>query len=140
MKKLMALALALFLLLSCACAESAFQVSEGAAYDPDAHQMIISLIENASTGYQWTYADASDKSILSPAADESLSMSEGDLPALGAPSLRMWRFDVKGAGETTLTFSYARSFEENSTCHTVTIKISVSEAGEISYSVAGLTL
>ena len=140
MKKLMALALALFLLLSCACAESTVQVSEGATYDPDARQMIVALIENASTGYQWTYADTSEKSILSPTADDSLSMSEGDLPATGAPSLRMWRFDVKGSGETTLTFSYARSFEENSTCRTVTIHISVSEAGEISYSVAGLTL
>jgi predicted secreted protein len=71
--------------------------------------VFISLAENPTTGYQWL-AVQSAEGVLKLEGDEYLQDNafEG---SVGAGGTHTWRFAAVAAGEVTLSFSLARSFE-----------------------------
>ena len=139
MKKSIFTALLLILTLTCANALAIPMPAEGAAYNEETHQIVLSLIENASTGYEWTVEGTDGQALLSLAGEDYISLSDENPAAPGTPSAHIWLFDLNGAGEATLTLSYARAWEENSACRTITLTVSVSQDGSLSYSISGLT-
>jgi len=72
---------------------------------------VVSLKENPTTGYEWTYELSAD-GILTPERDIYSPDSTGDEALVGAGGVHLWTFKGTAAGDVTLTFSYARSWEE----------------------------
>ena len=68
----------------------------------------ITLEENATTGYVWSYT-MSEEGILEETSAEYTSTNKEGL--MGAPSDKTWTFKALKPGTAVLTFSYARSWE-----------------------------
>ncbi len=102
MKKLFALAMALMLCAAPALAQE--QLQEG--YKITAAGVDITLWENASTGYQWSY-ELDDPTLLTVSADEVV---QGEAMP-GAPSMHVWHFAGQGDGEALITFYYEQPWE-----------------------------
>lgn len=68
-------------------------------------KFFITLEENASTGYSWSYK-ASAKTIK--------LIKEDTIDLVGAPTQALWTFEAKKSGTYKLVFTYARSWEKNS--------------------------
>lgn len=78
----------------------------------------VTLQENASTGYQWTYTAAAGLEKVG----ESVVPPKAGL--VGAPSKKTWTFRAANAGNYTLQFAYARSWETGvAPAQTVTLRI-----------------
>jgi len=67
---------------------------------------IVTLDENASTGYTWEYVFLGDG--LQEIKKEIIPDSSG---RAGAPAKVIWTFQAVGAGNTTVIFKYFRSWE-----------------------------
>ena len=80
----------------------------------------IMLEENPSTGYMWVF-DGSGNGIAEIVSDY---YAEG-LARPGAAGQHIWKVKGLTKGETTLTFSYERSWEENSAIEQKTYTIIV---------------
>ena len=81
-------------------------------YMPD--YAVVLLNENPTTGYQWAY-EASAEGILTPVRDVYEAPEASDstqLIAVGAGGVHMWVFSGMAQGDVTLTFTYARSWEQ----------------------------
>lgn len=72
---------------------------------------IIVLESNPTTGYQWQLAAAPDSNVISLAKTEFV---EPDTKNLGAPGHEKWTFSADGVGETTISLTYIRPWEEQS--------------------------
>ena len=92
---------------------------------------VITLAENPTTGYTWSYA----------IADETVAVVEGDeyTPAqveegmVGAGGSHAYRVSGLKEGETTITFTYARSWESGEEpANTATYTLKVNANNEIS--------
>lgn len=92
---------------------------------------VITLAENPTTGYTWSYA----------IADETVAVVEGDeyTPAkvedgmVGAGGTHAYRVSGLKEGETTITFTYARSWESGEEpANTATYTLKVNANNEIS--------
>ena len=73
----------------------------------------IALSSNATTGYRWRiegdYAD-----VLTPGAPFGDEVADAHAPGMvGVGGSTVWLFRATRAGETTLTFVYARSWERD---------------------------
>jgi len=68
----------------------------------------VLLNENPTTGYQWKFT-ASQEGILTVEKDEYQAPTTD---ALGAGGVHLWVFTGAKEGDVTLTFEYARSWEE----------------------------
>ena len=71
--------------------------------------VFISLSENPTTGYQWQVAPSAE-GILNQEGDEFVPAGTLD-GMVGAGGTHVWRFAAAAAGEVTLNFTQARSFE-----------------------------
>ncbi|MFO7610906.1 MAG: protease inhibitor I42 family protein [Clostridia bacterium] len=80
----------------------------------------IKLDENPSTGYSWSVSISND-SVVEVARDY---FAEG-LPIIGGGGEHIWKIRGLEKGVATLTFSYSRSWEENSTIEEKTFTIKV---------------
>ena len=69
----------------------------------------ITLSENATTGYMWSYT-MSEEGIVEETSAEYTSRDKECL--VGAASDKTWTFKALKPGNVTLTFSYARSWEK----------------------------
>ena len=89
----------------------------------------IELEENASTGFAWSYTIEPDSGVS--LVEEEVIAPETDV--IGAPSLRRWTFQADEVGTYTLTFTSARSFEDESTepADTLTYSLTVVEAAGV---------
>ncbi len=96
-------------------------------YIPD--KTAILLLENPTTGFAWAYT-ASVEGVLQSDGDyfvASEEPKEGETLA-GAGGYHMWLFSGMAEGDVTLTFTYARSWEEGVAPEaTVTYAIHVDE-------------
>lgn len=108
---------------------------EGVWVDTANRTISVSLIENGSTGYTWTL-DAPDDQAVVAVVDEQIVSSNAD-QAVGAPSLHTWTMALNGAGEATLTFQYARTWEDKTPLKTITVTVTLSETGELAVQTAG---
>ena len=80
------------------------------AYMPE--DAVISLEENPSTGYEWSYtADVED--VLGLAHDEYIPYQDpnAELQAAGSGGVHTWIFYGAHEGDVTLTFTYAQPWE-----------------------------
>lgn len=100
-----------------------------------AENVELSMTANPTTGYDWAFVVA-DESIVSIESNfetgADLGAADAAAPAEGemiAGQGGLYTFTLKGlaAGETTVAFEYARSFEENSTIVGLTYTVRVDE-------------
>lgn len=68
----------------------------------------VTLSENATTGYMWSYVMSEEGILEETSAEYTSSNKEG---LVGAPSDKTWTFKALKPENITLTFSYARSWE-----------------------------
>jgi inhibitor of cysteine peptidase len=69
----------------------------------------IILQSNPTTGFQWVIADTLNTDIVTLTTTEYI---EPDTELLGAPGEEKWTFTGKGLGETDISLSYIRPWEE----------------------------
>lgn len=72
---------------------------------------VIRLLENPTTGYEWT-VEAQPEGIVSLESDEFTADAAAE-GMVGAGGVHTWIFNAGGEGTVVLTFRYARSFEPN---------------------------
>lgn len=72
-------------------------------------QLVVALEGNPTTGYTWEQI-AGDATIVKLTGEPTF---KPDSQALGAGGLLTFQFVAAGAGQTTLTLIYHRSFEPN---------------------------
>lgn len=86
-------------------------------------EFTIELESNPSTGYRWTMTTRPDESILGLTGDY---YEAPETDAVGAPGKQFYRFKALKAGQTTMAFQYARSFEPDQPpvqAHTVSVTV-----------------
>jgi len=71
----------------------------------------ITLSENATTGYIWSYT-ISDETVLAVTDDVQTA---GDTQLVGAPGTHSWRVTGVAAGKATITFTNAQPWEGGNT-------------------------
>lgn len=70
--------------------------------------ILLSLEEQAGTGYQWEF-DRLDEKHFELVKTETRSLAEKN--RVGGPVLKTWRLKAKTAGESQLTLDYFRPWE-----------------------------
>lgn len=81
---------------------------DGASFNVDLNSTFqISLEENGSTGYQWSYSD-SDLDSVNLVSEDYYTFTPN---LVGTPSQKVWTFQALEPGKHTLTFSYTRPWE-----------------------------
>lgn len=140
MKKYLSALLALVLLLAVCAPALAAMPSEGVAWDDENRQVVLTLIENGTTGYLWALEGLDEKGLLALAENGDQTEYLGGETEVGAPSLRTWRFTILGAGTQTLTLRYARSWETDAPARVMTLTVSVLDNGALSLSLSGWTI
>lgn len=84
-------------------------------------QIIVTLVSNASTGYQWELAQL-DTAVLENTAQTYVA------PAIaipGAPGSERWEFVGRAAGTTTLRLEYRRPWEDQEVDPADTFEVTV---------------
>ncbi|MGE9292140.1 MAG: protease inhibitor I42 family protein [Puniceicoccales bacterium] len=96
---------------------------------------VVSLPDNASTGYTWELSD-SYQGVLHQrggtgsqnlTSSNQTAIQDGSTPLMGAPTLKRWTFTAEKAGEAPLHFEYLRPWEKDSDpakVFEVTVKVS----------------
>ncbi len=74
-------------------------------------EFTITLDENRTTGYQWSYA-VSDEKIVSISKDDYVT-DEANKNVEGAGGQRVLTFKANATGNTTINMVYERSWEKN---------------------------
>ncbi|MDO8400908.1 MAG: protease inhibitor I42 family protein [Bradyrhizobium sp.] len=87
-------------------------------------QATVELEENPSTGYRWTIdAKAGVNASILRIDDRGFSQDASGKRLLGAPGIHRWSIEATSAGNASVTFIYARSWEATSVRrHQVTIQ------------------
>lgn len=86
----------------------------------------INLPANPSTGYQWTFT-VDDEEVLE-VFDNGFLAPDAASDVLGAPGTHTFRLYGAEFGTATVTFTYARSWEDKP-LYTLTLHVQVDEAG-----------
>ncbi len=90
----------------------------------DTHTALtVTLSENPSTGYSWSYT-ISDPDVLRVTTD-TFTPASSDPSVAGAPGTRAVTFEAAAEGTALLTFVYARPWEKNP-IETVEIRCNIS--------------
>ncbi|MEA1870892.1 MAG: protease inhibitor I42 family protein, partial [Candidatus Bipolaricaulota bacterium] len=87
--------------------------------------LLIALPGNPTTGYEWEQTNSEEESILSPL--EGLDYQPQSAPAgtVGSGGTFFFRFKADSAGESDLTFTYRRPWEEGPGTETITFHVTV---------------
>lgn len=114
------------LILAAGCADSSGAVKmnvDGGRVDYGAGDLAVLLDSNPTTGYEWTY-DMDGTAMEAPEAGDYVA---DDLTTglNGAGGVQIFQFKADGSGEVTLTFTYARSWEQTDSDKTLVLKITV---------------
>lgn len=86
--------------------------------------VVIELEANPSTGYTWDVATEGD-SVALYAIETVLAEETKQLP--GAPVTQRYVFNINNVGTTTLTFAYARAWEQKTPLRTIVYEIFVDD-------------
>ena len=84
-------------------------------------QIVVTLVSNASTGYQWELTQL-DTAVLENTAQTYVA------PAIaipGAPGSERWEFVARAAGTTTLRLEYRRPWEDQEVDPADTFEVTV---------------
>lgn len=71
----------------------------------------VKLDANPTTGYEWTYQI--EGAGVQPDGDEFVPASAGDQAQTGEGGVHTFNFKADGSGESTITFTYTRSWESS---------------------------
>ena len=140
MKKLLFFSLATLLLLpllALGCGDSGDQTIELSLDDFTAQNNIVKSAEigssgsltvklgsNRTTGYAWVDAAISNIAVITQKSHDYLEPEDTEM--MGAPGTDVYVFDAKATGSATITFSYARSWEEGTPAtYTLTVNVTV---------------
>lgn len=85
----------------------------------------LTLRENGSTGYGWEIRGLEEQEVIRCASSDSVYTGRHGI--VGAPSMHTWVFVPEKPGDVKLVFRYNRSFEKNSTCRTIKLRVHVGE-------------
>ncbi len=77
---------------------------------PVGESVIVRLVSNPSTGFQWELAEISDETVLKQTS-HVFSMEETDPMLVGAPGEEYWVFEAIGAGSSTISMEYSRPWD-----------------------------
>ncbi len=127
------------LILACltGCQENNVQTEETTALTPETVQegneevriekdvVSITLNENATTGFTWSYV-CEPEDMMAFDGEEYIQ-AETDEKLVGAGCLHMFVFKAQKAGEVSLTFNYARSWEDVEPIETKTYNFIIDE-------------
>lgn len=88
--------------------------------------LLIELPNNATTGYAWRLS-GSENALLRPASPFGQAVVQPHEPGMvGVGGTTAWRFTARQPGMTTLSFTYARSWERDTPpAETATYRITV---------------
>ena len=125
MKKVLCIivVVAMSVALLCGCASTEQTTEEAAG------EFTVELEGNATTGYQWLYT-ADPEGIVEEVSNDFFQ-GDSDGSETGVGGVYVYKFKGVQEGETTLTFVYARSWEDEEPGETVTYKLSVDADGNI---------
>lgn len=84
--------------------------------------LLLTLPENAATGYQWVVAGLPD--VLEPVSDEFVTPEHA---APGAGGTRRWRWTARRAGSGRLVLHLRRPWQPDDPADTVVVEVSVAE-------------
>ena len=97
-----------------------------AGYRIDKQIIEFSFKANTSTGFTWSYETEGDDGVLEMTGEDYVTdKKSGNMVGVGGT--QYYTFKAQNPGKTTITFSYARSFEENSTIEQYVAVINVSD-------------
>lgn len=120
------------LLLVAGCAQQADEGAQvefkGGTAQYGGKNLTVVLEENVTTGYVWTAALEGQG--LEAAGDESKAGASGD-GKTGAPGTHEFRYTGTAAGESTVTFTYARSWERTDSDQTVVLTVKTASDGTV---------
>ncbi len=86
-------------------------------------EFTVTLRENPSTGYSWTYAIDPEEGLVYISDEAVLSSVPSGLA--GAPNDRVWTFKAEARGTYRITFVYDRGFEASQNPKTEIYEITV---------------
>ena len=93
----------------------------GGTFAVEGNKVTVSLPGNITTGYAWSYAiDGSNVEL----ASEDYKTEATSAPVSGAGGTQTYEFNVTGAGDATITFTYARSWETTDSDQTCQLQLS----------------
>jgi len=73
--------------------------------------VMVSLVSNPSTGFQWGLAEISDESVMEQ-VNQEFTLPEHDKPLPpGTPGEEIWTFEAIGSGTSTLSMEYSRPWD-----------------------------
>jgi inhibitor of cysteine peptidase len=75
-------------------------------------ELTVALESNPTTGYSWKYDY--DKTILNLVNEEYKADSKADKQLVGAGGTQLTKFKALKSGQTAVTFTYRRSWEQPS--------------------------
>lgn len=90
----------------------------------------INLRGNATTGYTWSYSV--DKEGIIKEEVNKYTPDKAEEGVVGTGGVQTYSFKSVKEGDVTITFKYAKSWEDNSTIETKTVKLHVDADGNIS--------
>ncbi len=105
------------------CAAFEAQPSQTAQISaPAGGRYIVELCSNPSTGFSWAEPSVADLTITALSGTSDIPAAS---PMPGAPGAQAFAFDALAAGETTVTFQYARPFESAAPTWTLLLTVTV---------------
>ncbi len=83
-------------------------------------ELDVTLEANPTTGYTWAVAEPTDERIIRQLGEIEFEPESG---AIGAGGVQITRFEVVGAGQTTLRLIYHRPWERGEPLRTFSITL-----------------
>ena len=92
-------------------------------------ELVVELESNPTTGYTWAYSiEGTTLELVS----EDYTSSTTSSAMTGAPGTQKYTFKKTGAGDATISFDYARSWETTDSDIHLKLKVSSTSGGTIS--------
>lgn len=86
-------------------------------------KLMIALAGNATTGYAWEQIDSEGETILSPLAGLDYQPESAPAGMVGSGGTFLFRYSAESTGQTNLTFTYRRAWEEGPGTDTITFHV-----------------
>ena len=117
-------------LAGCSSSSNAKYAIDGGEVSVDGKNLTVTLEGNPTTGYEWT-ADIAGSGI--ELGDQTYATSSSGGTTTGAGGNYKFAFTGKSAGDSTITFTYARSWESSDDDRTVIVHVTTNDSGNITH-------
>lgn len=107
-------------------------LKNGGSVTASGSAMMVSLDENASTGYTWVY-EIADDGILTLTDDETV-VDDSDEEMVGVGGTRLFSFEGKAAGTTEVSFSLGQQWDGGETSDdSFILEVTADDKGQITH-------